>query len=79
MSWPGLREVSLMTTSRGPIEEDVFFVLAFDAEPDRVIGMSDADGLLPELQKLPGFDNETFIKAMGVCDEGVFVLWRRDR
>lgn len=28
--WDALAEVVLMTTSRGPFEEDVFFVLTFD-------------------------------------------------
>ncbi|GJJ19722.1 hypothetical protein [Mycolicibacterium mageritense] len=77
MQWAGLREVSLMTTSQGPVDEDVFVVLRFDAEPDQVVGLSDADGLLPRLQELPGFDNEAFIEAMGMSVEGVSVLWRR--
>ena len=35
------------------------------------------EGLLERLQRLPGFDNETFIRAMAVSDEGISVLWRR--
>jgi hypothetical protein len=31
----------------------------------------------PRLQKLPGFDNESFIRAMGVSDESICSLWRR--
>ena len=37
----------------------------------------DSDYVLPRLQRLPGFDNETFIRAMGLSGEGVCVLWRR--
>ena len=54
-----------MTTSRGPFDPDVFFVLSYD------------DGLLNRLQRLPGVDNETFIRAMAVSDEAISVLWRR--
>jgi hypothetical protein len=35
--WDALAEVVLMTTSRGPFEEDVFFVLTFDDGSDRLI------------------------------------------
>jgi hypothetical protein len=31
----------------------------------------------PRLQKLPGYDNEAFIRAMGVSGEGISWLWRR--
>ena len=33
--------------------------------------------LLGRLQRLPGFDNETFIGAMAVSDDGMSALWRR--
>ena len=33
-------------------------------------------GYAAELQDLPGFDNEEFIRAIGVTEEGVSVLWR---
>ena len=74
--WEGLVEVSLMTTSRGPFEEDVFFLLAFDDGTSRTIPLKDQD-LLPRPQQLPGFDNEAFIHAMGVSGEGMWMLWRR--
>lgn len=34
--------------------------------------LGETDYLLRRLQELPGFDNETFIRAMGVSEEGVF-------
>lgn len=34
--------------------------------------LGETDYLLPRLQELPGFDNETFIRAVGVSEEGVF-------
>jgi hypothetical protein len=77
MRWDALAEVALMTTSRGPVEEDVFFVLRYDDGPDSVVPLGEGSELLPRLQGLPGFDNEAFIRAMGVSEEGVSVLWRR--
>ena len=38
--------------------------------------LGDDDALLTELQALPGFDNETFIKAMAFSEDGMSVLWR---
>ena len=75
--WDVLTEVSLRTTSRGPFEEDVFFVFAYEDGASTAIGLGDSDDLLARLQQLPGFDNDAFIRAMAVTDEGVSVLWRR--
>jgi hypothetical protein len=75
--WDALVEVTLMTTSRGPFEEDVFVVLAYDDGTNNTIPLGEAEQLLPRLQELPGFDNESFIRAMGVSDESIRSLWRR--
>ncbi len=75
--WDALVEVTLMTTSRGPFEEDVFVVLAYDDGNNDTISLGEAEDLLPRLQELPGFDNESFIRAMGVSDESICSLWRR--
>jgi hypothetical protein len=75
--WDALTEVVLMTTSRGPFEDDVFFVMTFDDGSDRLIPLGEGQELLARLQALPGFDNETFTRAMAVSEEGVSVLWRR--
>ena len=72
-----LAEVALTTTSRGPFEEDVFFVLTYDDGSNSAVPLGEAAELLPRLQELPGFDNETYIRAMGVSEEGISSLWRR--
>jgi hypothetical protein len=74
--WDALAEVALMTTSRGPFEEDVF-VLTYDDGSNSAVPLGEAAELLPRLQELPGFDNETFIRAMGVSEEGISSLRRR--
>jgi hypothetical protein len=55
----------------------VFFVLTYDDGSNSAIPLGEREKLLSRLQDLPGFDNETFIQAMGVSEEGVSVLWRR--
>jgi hypothetical protein len=37
----------------------------------------DAEELLPRLQELPFSDNESFIQAIAVNEEGISWLWRR--
>jgi hypothetical protein len=55
----------------------MFFVLTYDDGSNQSIPLGEAENLLPRLQQLPGFDNETFIRAMGVSEESVSALWRR--
>ncbi|MBI5818786.1 MAG: hypothetical protein HZA88_07345 [Verrucomicrobia bacterium] len=78
--WADLHEVSILTTDKGPFEEDVFFLLiAADGKPGCVVPQfSDGfDKLLRRLQQLPTFDNEAVIKAMGSTSNAKFVCWKR--
>lgn len=78
--WHDLSEVGLVTTDEGPYSEDVFWMLL---GPDQKTGCAvpqsadGADNLLVALQKLPGFDNEAVIKAMGSTSNARFVCWRK--
>ena len=40
-------------------------------------GAEGSDKLLEVLQKLPGFDNEVVIKAMGSAENAKFVCWKK--
>lgn len=72
----GLTQVALMTTADGPVSDDVFFLLSYTDGRTETVPIGDDDKLLTQLQALPGFDNETFIRAMGGSDGGISVLWR---
>ena len=77
--WTDLRAVLVMTTSNGPGVDDIFWVL--EGENTGCVVPSEAEGcdkLLERLQRLPGFDNATVIKAMSCTDDREFVCWRRD-
>jgi len=77
--WDGLEEVSVLTTADGPFAEDVFFLLAGRDGSGCVVpqGAPESGELLERLQRLPGFDNEAFIRAMSSTDDARFVCWRR--
>jgi hypothetical protein len=75
-----LREVVILTTDEGPFSEDVFFVLfGTDKTSGCCVaqGAEGCDKLLEHLQKLPGFDNEAVIKAMGSTSNGKFLCWKK--
>ncbi|HYE96399.1 MAG TPA: hypothetical protein VD962_09330 [Rubricoccaceae bacterium] len=74
--WDELEEVSIVTTDEGPFVDDVFWVLAGASGgclvPSETEGV---DALLARLQRLPGFDNEAVIAAMGSTGRARFVCW----
>src|SRR5262245_9150719 len=80
VAWDGLDEVSVLATADGPFAEDVFFVLAGREGSGCVVpqGAPESGELLERLQRLPGFDNEAFIRAMSSTDDERFVCWRRE-
>ena len=55
----------------------MFFVLAYDDGSNSMIPLGEAEQMRPRLQELPDFDNESFIRAMGVSHESICSLWRR--
>jgi hypothetical protein len=75
-----LSEVGILTTDEGPWQEDVYFLLiGSDGKSGCVVPQSaeGCDKLLSYLQKLPGFNNEAVIKAMGSTTNAKFVCWKR--
>lgn len=79
VTWGDLEEVSVLTKANGPFAEDVFFVLAGRDGSGCVVpqGAPESDELLEQLQRLPGFDHEVFIRAMSSTNDARFVCWRR--
>jgi hypothetical protein len=79
VAWDDLQEVVVLTTSDGPFAEDVFFVLAGRDGTGCVVpqGAPESTQLLERLQRLPGFDNESLIRAMTSTEDNKFVCWRR--
>jgi hypothetical protein len=76
--WQDLSEVRIITTADGPFADDVFFVLIGAKGNGCVVPHSAADtAFLLRLQKLPGFDNEKVIEAMGTSADRQFLVWRR--
>jgi len=76
--WADLSEVSIETTDKGPYAEDFFAVLKAPGVtvriPQEVQGF---DALLVRLQKLPRFNNEAVIEAMGSAQNATFPCWKK--
>lgn len=72
-------KIAIVTTDRGPVEDDVFW--RFQCEDGSLISMSQSDPKSDELldicQKLERFDNEGLIRSMTSADNAVFHLWSR--
>ncbi|GHU06754.1 hypothetical protein FACS1894158_14110 [Betaproteobacteria bacterium] len=78
IQWSELKEVAVITTDEGPFVDDVFWVLSGADTGCLVPGEADgAKELLARLQKLPGFNNEAAILAMGSTENAKFVCWSK--
>ena len=76
--WEDLQRVEVFTTDDGPFAPDVFWMLFGTAGGCAVPQGATGDReLLARLQALPGFDNESFIRAMGSTDYGRFPCWQK--
>jgi len=75
VGWDQLVEVAVVTTSGGRLEDDVFLVLRGADGGGCLVPNPVAKELVPRLQRLPGFDQEKFIAAMGSTSDAAFVCW----
>lgn len=83
LSWVKLGDLTrifIETNDSGPFAEDVWWLLlGADGKvtvrfPQSAEGESD---VVEALLKLPGFDYDRMIEAMGTTDHGFFPVWRR--
>jgi hypothetical protein len=80
ITWSDLAEVGILTTDQGPLQEDVFWVLlGRDGKSGCAIPQSSegADRLLEFFQRLPDFQHDVVIKAMGSTNNAKFTCWQR--
>jgi hypothetical protein len=72
-------KIAIVTTDRGPVEDDVFW--RFQCKDGSFISLSQSDPKSDEIleicQKLDRFDNEALIRSMTSADNAVFQLWSR--
>jgi hypothetical protein len=79
--WSELAEVRLITTSAGPLSEDVFLLLANEENSRGCVVSHGSEGfapLLTQLQQLAEFRDDELSRAMRSTSENQFVLWRRE-
>ncbi len=76
--WEDLSRVEVVTTDEGPFLCDVFYVLHGTSTAVAIPqGATGERQLVERLLKLPGFDGDTFIQAMGSTSNKRFAVWRR--
>jgi len=73
-----VQEIAVVTTDTGPFLEDVFWAMS-DGDEEFWIpqGANGFGSLLAFFQGWPGFDNDSFIKAMCCADNQRFVCWKK--
>jgi len=75
-----LLKVAIVTTSSGPVEDDVFWLLETQSLSVLIPhSIDDDDKLLVRLQKLPDFDNMALIQAMSCTDDKKFPCWEKPK
>ena len=75
-----IQKITVRTSSDGPFSDDLFYEIVTPAGalvlPSQAVGVQ---VLIDEyLLKLPGFDYERFIAAMGSTSDQAFVCFERD-
>lgn len=79
LAWGDLTSIEIVTNDSGPFGCDVIWRFGGKAGDEPLLVPQGAEGdeaLLAAAQKLPGFDNEEFIRAMGSTENAVFHCWR---
>ncbi len=72
-----LRKVSIVTTSKGPMYPDVFWLLENSSEISIVPSEGPDENFLSQVQPIPGFKNEEVIRAMKSTEDNIFVCWEK--
>lgn len=78
VAWDDLQKVEILTPSERPFPPDVLWLL-HGKDKGCVIpqGATGDSELLELLQRLPGFDNTSFMQAMGSTSEASFICWEK--
>ena len=74
-----LEDILIATNDSGPIGTDLWWILRGNGKVIIVPGGATGEKeLLHRLQKLPGFNNEEVIRAMGSSDNADFLIWKKN-
>jgi hypothetical protein len=81
IGWNDVEEIRIITTTGGPLREDVFFAFFASGSSGCVVPHDAAVriGLLEDLQaRFPNLDNDKVIEAMGCTSNRTFIVWKKD-
>lgn len=78
IAWTDLQSVIIETNDRGPFEEDVYFQIQGPHFGFRIPQLADGTSdLVTRLGRLPGFDHDTFLKAMCSTSVAQYICWQK--
>jgi hypothetical protein len=76
--WDELQGVVIETTALGPFGTDLFWILAGEKSGCVIpMGATGEDDLISRFKRLPNFDFQAMIMAMGSTENDRFVCWHR--
>ena len=80
MLWKEINHIQILTTDEGPYVCDVFIVLRNSKTNEGIILPHDREEttqVIDRILQFPGFDLETFVKAMGSSENKWFNVWEK--
>lgn len=78
--WNDITKISILTTDKGPFEDDVFLCL-YGSEDKEIMIPSESHWYSPiydHVSKFNGFDFDRVIQAMSSTDNNEFICWEKD-
>jgi len=70
-------KISIITTSRGPLYPDLFWLLESNSNITIVPSEGPDENFLSKIQNMPGFNNKVVIEAMSSTQDNIFVCWEK--
>jgi len=80
IKWSDIALIQVLTTNEGPYVCDVFYVLTDKNDQGVVIPQDKKESkeVFEKIREFPGFDNKTFIEAMGSAQVKWFTVWKKE-
>ena len=79
VAWADIQQIAVVTSAAGPVDEDMYWVLfGLDGHSVAVPLALANDELVGRALKLPGFNQELLVKALGSTSPAKFIVWERE-
>ena len=81
IEWSELNEIRIITTDEGPWAEDAYWLFIGIDESEGCVIPNGAEGfskLFDYFEKMPGFNDDIVVKAMGSTNNSSFTVWKKE-